>query len=507
MRTPRPVSALRSLPPAVIYLLKVYALLGIVAMAFRILLLLLNDAGAHDPSDTLHALFIGWRFDTTIACYLLALPFLLLLFDHFRSGRATWPVRIVSLCLAVLSIPVLLILAADVPWSLHYLTRLNTSALLWSDEPRYMIGLVTQDPMFRGFLLLFVAMLLLVAFLLRRWRRTYSRARNTSAPPHARRWSGTLLLLLTGALLALGMRGRVARKQPIHAGLAYFSDDAFLNQLGLNPVFTITHSLLDHLADPAHRVTLMDPERALALCRDLVHAPTPPMNASPIARYVPAGDTTDRMNVVIILMESMGTFKMGDYNGPQGLTVVLNELRGRSLDLRQCYSAGIHTYNGIYSTLFSFPALFDQRPMEIWRDKPHRGLARELGDHGYRSIFFTTHDPQFDNMAGFLRSHGFGQIVAQDDYPSEWVVSTNGVPDHRMFEFALPRLDDLAREGPFLAVLLTTSDHKPYLVPDDLWYTPRADLPITERIVEYCDRAIGHFLDGAARYDWYRRTL
>ncbi|MCB0757347.1 MAG: LTA synthase family protein [Flavobacteriales bacterium] len=490
--------------PVLRYLIRTYALFVVVYMAFRIVLLGLGVTGRPSTPDTLQALVIGWRFDTTVACYLLALPFLLLLGTWLLRITGTWPIRAVHLFLVVLQVPVLLILAADIPWSLHYLTRLSASALLWADSPGYMAGMVLQDPSFRAALLLYVIVLVIVVFALR-WflRRCLFELERPGHGTPARRGA---VLLITGGLLFLGMRGRVDEKQPIHAGLAYFSADPFLNQLGLNPVFTFATSLAKHMAESRPAVALMDDTEALRTTQHLLNVPAGAPSNSPLARPVTPDRALRPMNVVVVLMESMSTFKMGDYNGPQGLTPILNDLQQRSLSFAHCYSAGIHTFNGIYSTLYSFPALYRQQPLQEWLDKRHRGLARELHDHGYGAVFYSTHDPQFDNVSGFLRSHGFDAVISEDDYPGEWVLSTNGVPDHRMFEFALPRLDAMASEAPFLAVFMTTSDHKPYIIPDDIWYTPQ-DRPLDERIVEYCDRSIGRFLEKASHHPWYNNTL
>ena len=62
-------------------------------------------------------------------------------------------------------------------------------------------------------------------------------------------------------------------------------------------------------------------------------------------------------------------------------------------------------------------------------------------------MFCTTHDPEFDNMKGFLLSQGFDRVISEDDYPDEWIASTNGIPDHRMFEYAVPELNALAKKS------------------------------------------------------------
>jgi phosphoglycerol transferase MdoB-like AlkP superfamily enzyme len=449
------------------------------------------------PDDLAHAFFIGWRFDTTVACYLLLLPFLLLCGARLAGVKPFWPFHLSRTVLAVLLVPMLFILAADIPWFLHNYARLTTAALLWADDAAFATGMVLAERSFALYLLLFVG-----GYALAIWG---IRPLPADGRERLRGWREPALCALLGSLLFLGMRGRIDEKSPIQPGMAYFSDDPFLNQLGLNPVFTFGASAEKRVTADRSKVALMDERDAVwNAMREL--GGEQDAFASPVVRRIRPNGTDDSLNVVIILMESMSTFKMGQYGGPAGLTPFLDALRKVSLDCDHAYSAGIHTFNGIYSTLYSFPALYDQQPMEDWLDRKHQGLAHVLRAHGRSTLFCTTHDPEFDNMRGFLTSHGFDRVISEDDYPADWIASTNGVPDHRMFEFALPAINDLAKKGPFFSVFMTTSDHKPYILPDSLWFEPRSE-KLEDRIVEYADRSVARFFERASKEPWYKKSI
>jgi phosphoglycerol transferase MdoB-like AlkP superfamily enzyme len=499
LSTPSPV--LERLPAHLRYLVRVYLTLIVVSALFRSLLWLVVDrswglTGAQ-PVDLLHAFFIGWRFDTVVACYLLALPFLCLSFARFFGVRRMWPYRASRLFLAAVLLPVLFILAADIPWFLHNYARLSTSALLWMDDARFAAGMVLSESSFAIYLLPFVAGYALCLYGIRPLPKEVT--------GRLLFWQEIVLFCLTGGLLFLGIRGRLDEKSPIQTGTAYFSEDPFLNQLGLNPVFTFGSSVERKFSASRTRVALMDDQEALRNATGELGGQQG-LRSSPIARNVVTVGPIDSLNVVIILMESMSTFKLGEYGGPRGLAPFLSALRPASLDVDHAYSAGIHTFNGIYSTLYSFPALYDQQPMEDWLDKKHKGLAHTLHDHGWSTLFCTTHDPEFDNMQGFLKSHGYDRVISEDDYPDAWIASTNGVPDHRMFEFVVPELNALAKKGPFLSVFMTTSDHKPYILPDSLWFKPKSE-KLEDRIVEYADRSVERFFDLASKEPWYKKTV
>lgn len=488
-------------PPPLPYLLRVGAVLVGVGTLFRLLLLaaaLVHWPALHPSAAGLAtALLIGLRFDLSVACYALVLPFLWAVMAGWMRLQAPLQRRVVRWYWGITMPVLLLVLTADIPWYLHMGSRLSRAALSWTNDPGYMVGMILRDPGFLGFTALFVLLTAAVLKLLFRLDRGLG-----ATPPNK---VGTVLVhLAAAALLFIGLRGRIDEKAPLQPGFAYFGDDPFLNQLGLNAAFNLGASLEKRWTAERRRVALMAPAEAFFMAGKALGAPQ--AAHLDLRRTVVPDGPPDSLNVVIVLLESMSMHKLGHYGGPTGLTPFLNALAPVSLQCEHAYSAGIHTFNGIHATLYGYPALFDQQPMEDWLDKRQQGLPGVLRDHGYRTLFCTTHDPEFDNMKGFLTSHGFERVISEDDYPAEWIASTNGVPDHRMFDFALPQLDALAAQGPFLSVFMTTSDHKPYILPDSLWFTPRSER-VEDRIVEYVDASLGRFIAQAAQRPWGRRTL
>jgi phosphoglycerol transferase MdoB-like AlkP superfamily enzyme len=86
-------------------------------------------------------------------------------------------------------------------------------------------------------------------------------------------------------------------------------------------------------------------------------------------------------------------------------------------------------------------------------------------------------------------------------------VNTLGVPDHYMFDFVIPELNKLHKNGQsFFAALLTSSNHRPFYIPANIPFTPKH----TEKeaaIVEYADWSIYHFLSEASKQPWFNNTV
>ena len=123
----------------------------------------------------------------------------------------------------------------------------------------------------------------------------------------------------------------------------------------------------------------------------------------------------------------------------------------------------------------------------------------------YENMFFMTHEAQYDNMKAFFQTNGYDDIFSQENYPKSEVVNSFGVSDHFEMGYALNTINQKAKTGkPFMATILTVSNHPPYIIPD--FFKPKTKEKETQ-IVEYADWAIGDFLKKASREPWYKNTI
>lgn len=501
----------KEMPHPIRYTLKVYGLGMGMFFLFRTMLLFSNwDKVMSLPQDRidliLHAFWMGIRFDTVISNYILLLPFVLLSFSYFiRRGQKTM-LRIISIYLTIFYSIAFMLCSADIPYFSYFSSRLTTAALAWTDNISFMFGMVFQEFKYWGML---IPLLLLLGFF--SWR--LKRIRKEQQLKVSREaWSITsfsiniFASLVFAGIMFIGIRGRVEKKSPIQVGTAFFCSHAFPNQLGLNPVFTFMHSYIEDNKSENKEKHIMDVDQAFNFAsRKLGATDTADYSVGRKTNYdqIPGR----KRNVVLVIMESMSAGKMGRYGNENNLTPFLDSLAQHSLSFDNMYTAGIHTFNGIFSTLYSIPAVYKKHPMKGFPIKNYTGLAPVLKDAGYTTTYFTTHDDQFDNIGGFLHANGFDQIVSQKDYPSNEVLSTLGVPDHFMFNYAFPILNEKAKENrPFLGCFMTTSDHGPYIIPKGITFKPNAK-DIRQQIIEYADWSIAQFMHKASKQDWYDNTI
>ena len=400
-----------------------------------------------------------------------------------------------------------MICAADIPYFKYFFSRLTTAALAWTDSFSFMFKMVFQE--FQYWSMLFPLAIIIYLFIkgIRKTRKKFELRLDRIKPNTWQSVSFHIFssIIVTG-IIFLGIRGRIEEKSPIQVGTAFFSNYAFVNQLGLNPVFTFGLSYLDDQAKSNDDINLMDTHKAFNYVKRKLKAETG--KNTPIGRASKYDQIEGRKNnVVLVIMESMSAEKMGRYGNTDHLTPFLDSLSEVSLNFDNFYTAGIHTYNGIFSTLYSFPAVYKKHPMKGFPIKEYGGLVPELRKANYRTAYFTTHDDQFDNVGGFLHTNGFQDIISEKDYPSSEVLSTLGVPDHYLFQFAIPKIDEIARNGDkFFVTFMTASDHGPYIIPEDIDFKS-SHKDVKKQVVQYADWSIRRFMEEAKKTSWYENTV
>nr|WP_255495316.1 LTA synthase family protein [Dysgonomonas sp. 521] len=211
------------------------------------------------------------------------------------------------------------------------------------------------------------------------------------------------------------------------------------------------------------------------------------------------------MNVVVILMESMSADLLKVKKNGQEITPFLNQLITKSYYFDNFYSAGTHTNHGILATLYGLPALFDKNMMKNVNIPLCQGLPSILQEQGYKTLFFMPHEAQYDNMNAFLLENGVEEIYSQEDYPKNMRRNSFGVADDFLFEYSLNKLNEKSSDKtPFLATILTVSNHPPYIVPDKF---KNISSEPQFQIVSFADDAIRQFFTEAKKQEWYENTI
>jgi len=485
-----------------------YFYAALIFFLFRLFLFILEFDKLNAGDDTtpfftiVQAFIMGLRFDLTISGYIMFFPFLLLSTLEFINRPNSIVKKICFYLILVVFSLAFLVCASDIPYFAQFYSRFSVAAFQWVDSPAFVFRMIIMEP--RYWLSIIPLVIIIWGFhrLLKKPFFKQEEIHKTTLIDVLKK-IGAFLIVAT--LIFAGIRGRIQSKSPIRVGTAYFSDNSFLNQLGLNPNFTLIRSTISSKQPKALSIELMADKEAIAHFQDFFNIQNEHPE-SPIARkQAGSSDTTCKQNVVLVIMESMSAAKMGRYGNTNNLTPHLDSMAANGYSFDQTYTAGIHTYNGVYGTLFSFPSIYLQHPMIDVKMLRYNGMSYTLRKNNYTTAYFSTHDGQFDNVEGFLINNDFEKIITEADYPADFTVSGLGVPDDYMFNFSLPVLDEMHDlNKPFFATYLTASDHGPFFLPD---YFESKHENVKTAIIEYADWSIGQFMQKASEKEWFDNTI
>jgi phosphoglycerol transferase MdoB-like AlkP superfamily enzyme len=443
----------------------------------------------------------GLRFDNVIASYISLLPLVVMSVFALSDKGVKWLFTLFSWYYILLYTFVWAIVAANIPYFGYFLKPLNASVFNWKEESLTSVRMLFQEESYVFFVLVFVALAVFFGFLVFRLRKRCLPGAS-SPPTRGACWSYSVVYCLLIALCLLGIRGHLGYN-PIRTSQAYFCNNSFFNQLGLNPVFYFARDVLE-TSKSHYEIDKPTAEEAISYVREKSGLITQRAD-SLIARDIKAEGKPENLNVVLILMESMSADLLDVRVNGREITPFLNQLIERSYYFENIYSAGIHTNHGILASLYGMPVMFGRNMMKNSYIPLCQGIPSILREQGYHTMFFVSHEAQYDNINAFVRENGIEALYSEELYPASRRVNCWGVADDYLFEYALNTFNRKAgEEAPFFATILTISNHPPYTVPERFQsVSPDPQL----QIVAFADDALRQFMSAAEQQEWYKHTL
>jgi phosphoglycerol transferase MdoB-like AlkP superfamily enzyme len=212
-------------------------------------------------------------------------------------------------------------------------------------------------------------------------------------------------------------------------------------------------------------------------------------------------------NIVLISVESLSAKFLGSFGNTEGLTPRLDALAKDGLLFSRLYATGTRTVRGLEALTIGIPPIPGQSVVRRPDNEHLASVGEILRRQGYETMFLYGGYGYFDNMNAYYAGNNY-RVVDRTDFPEASVGFANvwGVADEYLFDNSLAQLDKTHAAGkPFLAQIMTTSNHRPYTYPDG-----RIDMPSPggrNGAVKYTDYAIGHFIDQARKKPWFNDTL
>ncbi|HET6679649.1 MAG TPA: LTA synthase family protein [Gemmatimonadaceae bacterium] len=295
--------------------------------------------------------------------------------------------------------------------------------------------------------------------------------------------------------------------------LSHVSTARDVNELAASGYVTFWQALLGRDAPYDGLYTSRPDSVVFARMRELVQAPTRGSVeheiGMPTDRWVPATMPERRMNVVVVLEESLGAEFIGALHPGDSvsLTPRFDSLASEGTLLTHAYSTGNRTIRALEATTASLPPLPGISIVRRAGSVNLFTLPSVLRSRGYSTTFVYGGRALFDGMDRYMRNNGVERVIEQHDFPDTLFTTAWGVSDEAIFDRALVEMDSLQATGtPFYTLVLSVSNHRPYTYPAGRIPQDPAE---KRRVfaVRYADWALGRFMREARSHPFFDNTL
>jgi len=233
-----------SLPAFVITVVKLFLLQFLTLSLCRVIFYFAFKTIDVNPLNSfiiLKAFRMGFEFDMVASTYAMLLPTLLLLLNEFFYKKFLAFYRLAFVVTLIIFWLYAFISCADFPYYKQFGSHLNRQAFLWAASPGFVLSLIFGNISYYGYLFLFILFAVIIYKVVKKIFAAH--VLHLQHIPYKPLRTLVAAIVLTPFLI-VGARGRLSSKSTTHEGLAIVSENLFVNQVALNPNFTLFRSLL-----------------------------------------------------------------------------------------------------------------------------------------------------------------------------------------------------------------------------------------------------------------------
>jgi phosphoglycerol transferase MdoB-like AlkP superfamily enzyme len=439
---------------------------------------------------------VGFFFDCVTFSYF-AIPFLLVLVilpDRvFNSAIFRWCAYAVGFAFTYL---MLFNVVAEYTFFDEFATRFNFIAVDYLIYTNEVIRNIRESYPVNTIL---AALLLLNIFAFLPVKKHLSRAFTHTSRIGGRLKIGAALLLLPVISFAA-----------VDLSLTQISSNNYANELSGNGIYCLFSAFRNNELDFNKFYVTRDDKAVLSRLKGLLqdkNSRYASQDGPSVSRVIQPGGTEKRLNIVLVVEESLSAEYLTSFGNKLGITPNLDKLAKESLFFTHLYATGTRTIRGLEALTLSMPPLPGTSIVKRPNNENFVSWGSVMKEKGYDNKFIYAGHGYFDNMNYFYATNGFA-TVDRTNFAKNEITFTNawGVCDEDLF-LKVIKEGDLSYAGkmPFFSVVMTTSNHRPFTYPDG-----KIDIPShtgREGGVKYADYAIGRLLAEAKKKPWFKDTI
>ena len=466
----------------------------------------------YTATKVIPAFLLGFMYDARWISIILA-PIVMAscipLFTPFKNRRNKifW-----SIYLVAITFMMLFFFGADFGHFQYVRTRLNASALNFFEDAKISLEMLWESyPILWIFLALGIVIFLLTYFINRSYFKVEYKNSNKSKYDYQRRW-----YLVTLAIMTFFIYGSITPK-PLTTNDSFRKmDDEFTGFLALNPFQNFFTSL--KFRNPGFKGNMVDEQkRALHYnsIAQLLQLPIALHKDTSYTRTIINQPNGTPPNVVLIMCESLSTYKTTMSGNALNTTPYMDSMRQQSIYFNRCFTPTFGTARGLFAWLTGVPDVQLSKFSSRNENAIHQHTI--INDFkGYEKYYFIGGSPKFNNFNGLISNINNVHLYEEKDYNAKRV-NVWGVSDKDMF---LEANMILAKETkPFFAVIQTADNHEPYTIPtnETTFKISNIDKALLTKYgftnnmeynaVRYFDYSVATFIENAKTKAFFNNTI
>lgn len=248
---------------------------------------------------------------------------------------------------------------------------------------------------------------------------------------------------------------------PLRWSQAFFSKNTAVNQFSLNPVLYFFDSF-------KFRNEGYDINETKKYYPSIARELNLPKNELSFVRKKLKNDSINiKPNIVIVMLESLGTIPMSYYGNPINTTPKMDSIIKKSISFPNFY---VHKPGTAASVFASITGLPDIEGIRTASRNPRVINQRIIFDqfNDYEKLYFLGGSANWANIRGVFQSNIKGlRIFEEGSFKDENRADVWGIDDYELFRESDLELRKLHQEKkPFIAYIQTATNHMPFTVPD-----------------------------------------
>lgn len=385
--------------------------------------------------------------------------------------------------------------------------RLSASIINYTGDAKISLNMIWETyPVFK-LLLFIVVSIFIIVFLVNVFFRKISRGKHAPG-----RMNNFVFSVVFTILLAAGIFGRI-NQYPLRWSDAFAFEDDFKANLALNPVQSFLSTL--QFRNSGYDIRLV--KKYYPVISKYLRITNPDSTNLDFSRHYTAPPDAVKRNVVVVICESFSAYKSSMFGNPLNTTPYFNEMCKNGIFFDRCFTPAYGTARGVWATITGTPDV--EYPNTSSRNPSYVDQHSIINDYpGYSRYYFIGGSSSWANIRGLLTNNLSNiHLLEEEDFNAR-KVDVWGISDKRLFLNANDTFR--TRKEPFVAVIQTADNHRPYTIPqedqkefrlvsypeDTLYkygFTSNAEL----NAFRYSDFAFEKFIEAAKKEDYFKNTI